>query len=87
MSEQEPTERDVELILREGGAAIVAAPTTDALAQVETELFGKRSALSDGGEDLGKAQAAEVSDQQKHGKQEAEVADTVDDESFFAGAF
>ena len=37
---------DIEAILREGEAAIAAAPSTDDLVQVETELFGKRSALS-----------------------------------------
>ena len=43
---REPLESDIELILREGGAAIAAASSTEALAQVETDLFGKRSALS-----------------------------------------
>jgi hypothetical protein len=38
----EPIEIDFELILRDGLAAIAAAASTDALAQVETDLFGKR---------------------------------------------
>jgi phenylalanyl-tRNA synthetase alpha chain len=42
----EQKENVIEQVLEEGAAAIAAAPTTDALAQVETELFGKRSALS-----------------------------------------
>jgi phenylalanyl-tRNA synthetase alpha chain len=37
---------EIEQIVHDGGAAIEAATSTDALAQVETELFGKRSALS-----------------------------------------
>jgi phenylalanyl-tRNA synthetase alpha chain len=37
---------DIEQIVKDGGTAIEAAASTDALAQVETELFGKRSALS-----------------------------------------
>jgi phenylalanyl-tRNA synthetase alpha chain len=37
---------EIEQIVHDGAAAIAAATATDALAQVETELFGKRSALS-----------------------------------------
>ena len=37
---------EIEQIVKEGGAAIEAATSTDALAQVEVDLFGKRSALS-----------------------------------------
>jgi phenylalanyl-tRNA synthetase alpha chain len=37
---------EIEQIVKEGQAAIEAATSTDALAQVETDLFGKRSALS-----------------------------------------
>jgi phenylalanyl-tRNA synthetase alpha chain len=37
---------EIEQIVKDGGAAIEAAASIDALAQVETELFGKRSALS-----------------------------------------
>jgi phenylalanyl-tRNA synthetase alpha chain len=36
----------MEQIVQDGEAAITAAPSTDALAQVKTELFGNRSALS-----------------------------------------
>jgi phenylalanyl-tRNA synthetase alpha chain len=36
----------MEQIVQDGEAAIKAAPSTDALAQVKTELFGNRSALS-----------------------------------------
>jgi phenylalanyl-tRNA synthetase alpha chain len=37
---------EIEQIVKEGGAAVEAATSTDALAQIEVELFGKRSALS-----------------------------------------
>ena len=41
--------------------------------------------LRDGAEDIGEVEVAEVGDQKEHRKQEAEVADTVDDEGFFTG--
>jgi phenylalanyl-tRNA synthetase alpha chain len=44
---------EIEQIVKEGGAAIDAATSTDALAQVEVELFGKRSALSGAHRSLG----------------------------------
>jgi phenylalanyl-tRNA synthetase alpha chain len=44
---------EIEPIVKEGGAAIEAAASTDALAQVEVELFGKRSALSGAHRSLG----------------------------------
>ncbi len=37
------------------------------------------------GEDVAEAQGAEVRDEEEHRKQEAEVADAVDDEGFLAG--
>ena len=40
---------------------------------------------SDGIEDIGKIQVPEGLDEQEHGEQEAEVANEVDDEGFFAG--
>ncbi len=43
----------IEQIVEEGEAAIAAAASTDALAQVETDLFGKRSALSGAHRSLG----------------------------------
>ncbi len=49
----EPIESDIEQLLHDGAAAIAAAASTDALAQVETELFGKRSALSGAHRSLG----------------------------------
>ena len=39
----------------------------------------------DAGEDVGEVERAEVGDEQEHREQEAEVADAVDDEGFFAG--
>ena len=44
---------EIERIVEAGEAAIAAAATTDALAQVETDLFGKRSALSGAHRSLG----------------------------------
>ncbi len=44
---------EIERIVEAGEAAIAAATTTDALAQVETDLFGKRSALSGAHRSLG----------------------------------
>jgi len=44
---------EIDQIVKEGGAAIEAATSTDALAQVEVELFGKRSALSGAHRSLG----------------------------------
>ncbi len=44
---------EIEHIVEEGQAAIAAATSTDALAQVETDLFGKRSALSGAHRSLG----------------------------------
>jgi phenylalanyl-tRNA synthetase alpha chain len=44
---------EIEQIVKEGGAAIEAATSTDALTQVEVELFGKRSALSGAHRTLG----------------------------------
>jgi phenylalanyl-tRNA synthetase alpha chain len=44
---------DIEQILKDGQAAIEAATSTDALAQVEIDLFGKRSALSGAHRSLG----------------------------------
>jgi phenylalanyl-tRNA synthetase alpha chain len=44
---------DIERIVEEGRAAIAAAPSTDALGHVETDLFGKRSALSGAHRSLG----------------------------------
>jgi len=42
----EKTQSDIEQIVKDGAAAIEGAASTDLLAQVETELFGKRSALT-----------------------------------------
>jgi phenylalanyl-tRNA synthetase alpha chain len=44
---------EIERIVEAGQAAIAAAGSTDALAQVETDLFGKRSALSGAHRTLG----------------------------------
>ena len=44
---------EIEQIVEAGEAAIAAAASTDALAQVETDLFGKRSALSGAHRSLG----------------------------------
>ncbi len=41
----ENVELDIEAIAGDGERAIAGAPSTDALAQVETEYLGKRSAL------------------------------------------
>src|SRR3984957_13500101 len=46
-------ETNVDAIVRQGTAAIGAATTTDALAQVEIELFGKRSILANAHRSLG----------------------------------
>ncbi len=40
---------------------------------------------ADGAEDLGEVERTEVLDDEEHGEEEAEVADAVDDEGFFAG--
>ena len=42
----ENVELDIEAIAGDGERAIAGAPSTDALAQVETEYLGKRSALT-----------------------------------------
>jgi phenylalanyl-tRNA synthetase alpha chain len=42
----EKMEGDIEQIVKEGAEAIAAAAATDALDQVDTDLFGKRSALT-----------------------------------------
>ncbi len=46
-------EDEIRQIVEEGEAAIAASASTDALAQVETELFGKRSTLSGAHRSLG----------------------------------
>jgi len=46
-------QREIEQIVNEGNAAIGEATSTEALAQVDTELFGKRSALSAAHRSLG----------------------------------
>ena len=51
------SEVDIEAIVKDGATAIEAASTTDALAQVETELFGKRSALTGAHRSLGSLDA------------------------------
>jgi len=51
------SEVDIEAIVKDGAAAIEAASTTDALAQVETELFGKRSVLTGAHRSLGSLDA------------------------------
>ena len=47
------TEVSIEAIVRDGAAAIAAASSTDALAQVSTELFGRGSALAAAQRSLG----------------------------------
>ena len=74
---------DIETILREGEAAIAAAPSTDDLVQVETELFGKRSALSGAHRALGALEADQriAAGRRLHevrGALEAQVADRHD---------
>jgi phenylalanyl-tRNA synthetase alpha chain len=74
---------DIEAILREGEAAIAAASSTDDLVQVETELFGKRSALSGAHRALGALEADQriAAGRRLHevrGALEAQVADRHD---------
>jgi phenylalanyl-tRNA synthetase alpha chain len=65
----------MEQIVQDGEAAIKAAPTTDALAQVKIELFGNRSALSAAQRALGGLEA----DQRKEaGRQLHEVRATLE---------
>jgi len=74
---------DIEAILREGEAAIAAASSTDDLVQGETELFGKRSALSGAHRALGALEADQriAAGRRLHevrGALEAQVADRHD---------
>jgi phenylalanyl-tRNA synthetase alpha chain len=48
-----PEDFDPEVIVKEGATAIVSAASIDALTQVETELFGKRSTLATAHRSLG----------------------------------
>jgi phenylalanyl-tRNA synthetase alpha chain len=48
-----PEDFNAEVIVKEGAAAIASASSTEALARVETELFGKRSALATAHRSLG----------------------------------
>ena len=66
---------DIEQIVSNGAAAIEAAPTTDALAQVETELFGKRSALTGAHRSLG---SLDPDRRKEAGRQLHEARSTLD---------
>jgi phenylalanyl-tRNA synthetase alpha chain len=66
---------EMEQIVQDGEAAIKAAPSTDALAQVKTELFGNRSALSAAQRALG---ALEPDQRKEAGRQLYEVRSTLE---------
>ncbi|HEY1827607.1 MAG TPA: phenylalanine--tRNA ligase subunit alpha [Acidimicrobiales bacterium] len=53
MTDDTPAPLDTDTIARDGAAAIAAAASTDALAQVESELLGKRSVMANAHRALG----------------------------------